>query len=304
MLRVLGDRPHGQELPLRETAEGEQDLETTASGGASSGASARARGLVDSGTTRTIVGPKFTLKKKFYSPGISDFIVGFDGVRVQTQGESVVELQLAGRTTVVPVVHSRSILEEVDLIIGMDVLRHYKITIDGGKAPVVAAAAESEHVCSERHLDPFVEGPNFRARFWNGAWEAEWDWEQEPELSRRIRQYAVALDLKPEFDRGVGKWITNGWLKEWKQPGNGPAVPLMAVLQEAKKKVRPVLDYREVNEFVNASGAKADVCTDGRENEGMADVPSKQLDSRYQRRIYADPGRSKVQQAPDSAIWQ
>ena len=43
---------------------------------------------------------------------------------------------------------------------------------------------------------------------------------------------------------------------------SGPTVPLMAVLQEAKGKVRPVLDYREVNEYVNASGAKADVCAE------------------------------------------
>ena len=33
----------------------------------------------------------------------------------------------------------------------------------------------------------------------------------------------------------------------------------MAVLQEKKDKVRPVLDFRELNEFVECSGADADV---------------------------------------------
>ena len=34
----------------------------------------------------------------------------------------------------------------------------------------------------------------------------------------------------------------------------------MAVVQEKKDKVRPVLDFRELNEFVECSGADADVC--------------------------------------------
>ena len=38
-------------------------------------------------------------------------------------------------------------------------------------------------------------------------------------------------------------------------------IPLMAILQENKQKVRPVMDYRELNEHVNAYMANADVCT-------------------------------------------
>ena len=34
----------------------------------------------------------------------------------------------------------------------------------------------------------------------------------------------------------------------------------MAVVQEKKDKVRPVLDFRELNEFVECSGADADAC--------------------------------------------
>ena len=35
---------------------------------------------------------------------------------------------------------------------------------------------------------------------------------------------------------------------------------LMAVLQKNKQKVRPVMDYRELNEHVDAYTASADVC--------------------------------------------
>ena len=37
-------------------------------------------------------------------------------------------------------------------------------------------------------------------------------------------------------------------------------IPLMAILQENKQKVRPVMDYRELNEHVNAYTANAGVC--------------------------------------------
>ena len=34
----------------------------------------------------------------------------------------------------------------------------------------------------------------------------------------------------------------------------------MVVVQEKKDKVRPVLDFRELNEFVECSGSDADTC--------------------------------------------
>ena len=37
-------------------------------------------------------------------------------------------------------------------------------------------------------------------------------------------------------------------------------IPLMVVVQEQKQKVRPVLDYRELNGFVDAFIANAEVC--------------------------------------------
>lgn len=39
-------------------------------------------------------------------------------------------------------------------------------------------------------------------------------------------------------------------------------IPLMAVVQQNKKKVRPVLDFRELNSYVDAHTAEADVCVE------------------------------------------
>ena len=44
-------------------------------------------------------------------------------------------------------------------------------------------------------------------------------------------------------------WISKGWLKRWDGPDKG-VIPLLAVFQPTKDKVRPVMDYRELNNFV------------------------------------------------------
>ena len=195
-----------------------------------------------------------------YSRDLPRFIVGFDGSRIGVRGESVARVGLAGKTTTVSVVHSHSMLPGVDLIVGMDVLQNYRVTMDRGVVSVSAAAAYTGGQPVGDDLR--VEGPNFEAWFARGHWTARWDWQQEPVLTPKIGQYAVSEDLRADFEQGVEKWITNGWLRERKRATGGPAIPLMAVLQEAKGKVRPVLDYREVNSYVHASGAQADVCAE------------------------------------------
>ena len=66
-----------------------------------------------------------------------------------------------------------------------------------------------------------------------------------------------------EYERELLAWIQNGWLIPYPESELGPPkglIPLMAILQESKQKVRPVMDYRELNVHVNAYTANADVC--------------------------------------------
>jgi len=44
-------------------------------------------------------------------------------------------------------------------------------------------------------------------------------------------------------------WISKGWLQPWDSPVKG-IIPLPAVFQPTKDKVCPVMDYRELNAFV------------------------------------------------------
>ena len=65
--------------------------------------------------------------------------------------------------------------------------------------------------------------------------------------------------IQQRFESEVKRWIDNGWLVKSNCPGKR-VILLMAVLLEKKDKVRPVLGFRELNEFVEYNGADADVC--------------------------------------------
>lgn len=54
---------------------------------------------------------------------------------------------------------------------------------------------------------------------------------------------------EPQFEKEVERWIDEGILMPWSGKVEG-ILPLMAVVQPIKKKVRPVLDFRELNKFV------------------------------------------------------
>ena len=56
------------------------------------------------------------------------------------------------------------------------------------------------------------------------------------------------------------EWRKQGWLKQFE----GKCIciiPLIAVVQQNKSKVRPVMDYRELNQCVSSHSADGDVCS-------------------------------------------
>ena len=75
-----------------------------------------------------------------------------------------------------------------------------------------------------------------------------------------VRQPAACISENRFLEYPTPK---NGWLIPYPESELGPPkglIPLMAILQENKQKVWPVMDYRELNEHVNTYTANADVC--------------------------------------------
>ena len=95
---------------------------------------------------------------------------------------------------------------------------------------------------------------DFCAVFHGKVWTVEWCWRDNgaPVLKNKISCYDKQLSghKKEEFDKEVQRWIAEGILIPWHEPVDVGVIPLMAVEQPTKKKVRPVLDFREVNQYV------------------------------------------------------
>ena len=99
-------------------------------------------------------------------------------------------------------------------------------------------------------------------------WTVMWNWRggMEPsQLFNTTSEYKVPREARQEYENELAQWIADGWLAPYDEEKYGPVrgtIPLMAVVQRNKQKVRPVLDFRELNSHLDLHTAEADVCTE------------------------------------------
>ena len=174
---------------------------------------------------------------------------GCAGVRAESSGTSVAVVQARGHG-----LGSSSVTGEERL--GYAGVR---AKLSGSSAAVVQARGP---------VDRQIETADFLAKFSGGKWTVWWKWANGKEpvrLANTAAQYRVPAEAQEKFDAELQLWINEGWLEPYDEREHGPVrglIPLMAVIQEAKDKVRPVLDYRELNEHLVPHTAEADVCRD------------------------------------------
>ena len=82
-----------------------------------------------------------------------------------------------------------------------------------------------------------------------------------PPVRNSVSEYESARAHELEVDAELEDWKAKGWMVECERHRQ-PTLPLMAVFQEAKAKVRPVLDYRELNESISSHTAESLVCAE------------------------------------------
>lgn len=97
-------------------------------------------------------------------------------------------------------------------------------------------------------------------------WTVVWKWNEGVEpvyLPNTVAEYRIPSEVRSEYEAEINKWISDGWLVPYSENQHGRAVgtvPLLAVIQHNKNKVRPVLDFRNLNTHLNPHTADADVC--------------------------------------------
>ena len=115
-----------------------------------------------------------------------------------------------------------------------------------------------------------IDEPDFRVLFdaSEKAWTVKWKWSDDAEpdaLRNRVTEYAIPTAARSSYEEEIQEWIANGWLEPYDDKKLGPAkglIPLMAIVQQNKDKVRPVMDFRELNSHVDDFTSNADICAD------------------------------------------
>ncbi|XP_043208454.1 uncharacterized protein LOC122374015 [Amphibalanus amphitrite] len=95
--------------------------------------------------------------------------------------------------------------------------------------------------------------------------QLKWCGDEPGQLFNKAEEYSIPSEARQEYERQLTKWVTNGWLVPYDERVHGQAkgtIPLMAVIQPNKDKVRPVMDFRELNEYLDSHTAAADVCSE------------------------------------------
>ena len=151
-----------------------------------------------------------------------------------------------------------------DLLLGMDVIKKLGgVHIDEGGKAHFAEVAHTLGATMELKQPDFCSEFNQCTKSWTVSWK--WSGDQPPEnLYNRVPEYTIPARACAEYNKELQNWVDNGWLVPYPEDKLEPLkglIPLIAVIQQNKQKVRPVLDFRELNDHVDLFTACADICT-------------------------------------------
>ena len=214
--------------------------------------------LLDSGCSHTIVSAR--LCKTWSRKNVKVTTIG--GETQACCGVGTVEIHTdSGVSAEMSVLVTQNDLLGFDLLLGYDAIKAL-----GG---VTIAQTGDVHfleapVCAAVHIDR----PDFKVDYdhHQRAWTASWKWtagRAPTELKNGVAEYPIPDEARNEYEQELEAWIRDGWLIPYPEDKLGAPkglIPLMAVVQHNKSKVRPVLDYRELNKHIEAYTADADVC--------------------------------------------
>ena len=201
-------------------------------------------------------------------------IMAVDGREVKCDGTSMVGVTVRGTVMKILAIVTQQIVLGVDIILGMDV-----ITRLGGVTIKPDGVQFELHRCASSVQSPefsgktanakpdnhcVIEDKDFHAEFNGTRWTVKWVWKGKPPVLRNkvgCYGHSIQTDVLEKFEKEVDRWIEEGILVPWEGKVQG-VLPLMAVSQPIKNKIRPILDYRELNEHVacHTRGDATDVC--------------------------------------------
>lgn len=232
----------------------------------------RYKALVDTGCSRTIVSRKVS---PLAEESTCENVTMMDGSIVPCYTKQTIELSIKNMKIQVACL-VMDVLNDYELLLGMDAIKELGgVTIDErgaitfGKSwldcNTMVKTIESNSckvAVDDTNVEEIViDDTDFVIVFREGHWKVEWKWQnaKEPVISPSPPNYRIPAEYKEKFENEIESWIKNNWLIEYDGEIKG-SLPLMAVYQEHKDKVRPVMDFKKLNEFVTSHTGDSVVC--------------------------------------------
>ena len=225
------------------------------------------KALVDSGCQQTVVSQTVCRESGERPRGPNQVVTMLNGEKTECGGEAPVELLVDGVLVRNVCLVAPLLVCDADVILGMDIIKRLGgvcIGRDSGVSWGSKHCAAGVMATEDRKMK--IEDSDFTAEFDGHRWVVEWKWENgEPLLHNQCSQYAVPGEYKSEYEAELDQWVADGWLELYDRHVHGDVtgvIPLMAANQPNKpKKVRPVMDYRELNRHVQSRpGQDTAVC--------------------------------------------
>ena len=241
--------------------------------------------LVDTGCSQSMVEAKLV----HGVVGSGRKVATVDGRMIFGIGETEVALEIDGKCLDVTCLVMPKLVDSVELIIGMDVINEFGgVVVDSSGAKFVGCMAATAELAVDRQVCSSVPGrrqrpggvelcgaaamadlakevtisdTDFDAHFDGEKWTVGWKWcgAGPPVLKNHTVKYAMDAAVESRFNDELEKWVAEGWLRPCARPAHG-VIPLMAVEQPSKDKIRPVLDFRELNRHVESYTGDSDAC--------------------------------------------
>ena len=201
----------------------------------------------------------------FVTTGVAEPWSGASNIRavddreVKCCGET--DAKIVVRNIPLRVIVLDKLIAGIDVILGLDAIdRLGGATIAKGQVKFrnqyvtkMARGANSNDIIQLTKPRPWqIEDEDFWAYFDGDKWTVESQWTVGPPmLTNRIGCYKSVLrgKIRVEFEKEVERWIDEGILIPWSGKAEG-ILPLLAVVNPTKNKVRPLLDFRELNKYV------------------------------------------------------
>jgi len=215
----------------------------------------KARALFDTGSMLSFVSCR--LKLNYFKKTTKIHLL--NGSFFETEGNTIAETiatkDFVFRKAKLLVV--KNFPSNIDIILGLDAILKYNISIENrdGKISIVSNSCKSYNFFStnKNKHEISIDEKDFEIYFQDKKWVVKWKWSADPRLENKGFEPTVKEEDRDQFYEEVDNWIEQGILVTHDPVLHGPIkhyLPIFAVRQQKGNatKVRPVFDYRRLNE--------------------------------------------------------